>query len=68
MLVILNSSGVPSIMPFLQLNTAENKNLIYNKLHQRRPQAHALHNEDRPSHPKGDKAVDSEEVRPVHIM
>lgn len=42
MLVIVNTSGVPSIMPFLQLNTAANRNLSYPKLHQRKPQAHAL--------------------------
>ncbi len=68
MLVILNSSGVPSIMPFLQLNTAENKNLIYSKLKQRRPQAHALQNDQRPSHGTSDKAAPAKALRPVHIM
>jgi hypothetical protein len=64
MLVIVNSSGVPSVMPFLQLNTSENKHLIYNKLHERIPHPHALHNEDRPNHAAGD----AKDVRPVHIM
>jgi Domain of unknown function (DUF1929)/Glyoxal oxidase N-terminus len=68
MLVILNSSGVPSVMPFLQLNTAENKNLVYSKLKQRRPQAHALHNEERPSHGASDKTGATKDVPPVHIM
>jgi hypothetical protein len=42
MLVIVNTNGVPSIMPNLRLDLAGNKDLSYAKLHQRRPQAHAV--------------------------
>ncbi len=41
MLVIVNKSGVPSVMPFLTLNTAQGRNVTY-KLHARRPQLHAI--------------------------
>jgi hypothetical protein len=42
MLVIINKQGVPSIMPFLQLNTASNKDLVYTKLHERKAQPHSV--------------------------
>jgi hypothetical protein len=41
MLVIVDTTGVPSIMPMLQLDLKQNENLSYAKLHQRRPHAHS---------------------------
>jgi hypothetical protein len=64
MLVIVNTSGVPSVMPFLQLNTAANKNLVYRKLHERRPHQHAVPKDANPKH-ANDDAKDA--IRP-HVM
>lgn len=63
MLVIINKQGVPSIMPFLQLNTTSNKDLVYSKLHERRPHLHAV---DPSLRHANDDAKD--EARPPHVM
>jgi hypothetical protein len=65
MLVIVNSSGVPSVMPFLTLNAAATRHVIYNKLHQRRPQQHAVPGNVIPKLP-ADPAKDAD--RPHMIM
>jgi hypothetical protein len=65
MLVIVNSSGVPSVMPFLTLNAAATRHVIYNKLHQRRPQQHAVPGNVIPKLP-ADHAKDAD--RPHMIM
>jgi hypothetical protein len=65
MLVIVNSSGVPSVMPFLTLNAAATRHVIYSKLHQRRPQQHAVPGNVIPKLP-ADPAKDAD--RPHMIM
>jgi hypothetical protein len=56
---------VPSVMPFLQLNTAANKNLVYSKLHERRAQPPAPPRYVDPKRPNDD-AKDAN--RPHMIM
>jgi hypothetical protein len=63
MLVIVNTSGVPSVMPFLQLNTAANKDLKYSKLHERRAHLPAA---PRPADPK--RSNDPKDAHRPHMI
>jgi hypothetical protein len=55
MLVIVNTNGVPSVMPFLTLNSAQSQDAY--KLHARRPHLHAIPRYTNPEHSPDDVKI-----------